>query len=81
MEYYRWLKLGLLLLFCFAVGGTMVAEPLRQKGLGGVHFADVYPGLGAILAGFLVIGLVWFLGRVPQERAQEPPDRASGPEQ
>ena len=49
--------------------------PLREKGFGGVTFKDMYPGLAAILAGPVVIGLLWFLGRVPEGEARQLPDR------
>lgn len=66
--YYQSAKLGLLLLFCFGVGGALIYSGVAEK-KGPVTFEDVYPGLAAIAAGVVLVGLYLFLSRPPANAA------------
>ena len=76
--YYRMIKLGLAVLVIFAMGGYLVYDPLKQKGLRGVEFGDLYPGICAVVAGCGLVGLLWFMSRVPKDESQ-PEDNLNGP--
>ena len=71
--YYHLIKLGGLLLFCFGVGGALIYNGVAGK-KEPVTFDDVYPGVAAIAAGLLLIGLLYWMSRPPKD--DEPP---SGP--
>ena len=64
------LKFGALLMFCFVGGGWMIYDGVAGKN-GNFTFEDVYPGIAAMLAGVLVIGLMHYLTRTPRE--EKPP--------
>ena len=74
--YYRLLKMGATLLFCFVGGGLLIYVGVKDK-KGPIAFEDVYPGLAAIAAGLLLVGLLYWLSRPDKE---EPEAVAGEPE-
>jgi hypothetical protein len=57
---YYALKLGGLLLFCFAGGGWLIHDGITNN-RGRVTFDAVFPGAAAITAGLLAVGLLCYL--------------------
>lgn len=56
------MKMAAVLLFCFGVGGALVYSGVKDK-KGPITFDDVYPGLAAIAAGLILIGLLYWMSR------------------
>ena len=67
--YYRLLKMGALLVFCFAGGGLLIYMGVKDK-KGPIAFEDVFPGLAAIAAGVILVGLFVWLSRPDKEEPE-----------
>lgn len=59
---FLFLKLGATLLFCFGVGGALIYNGVAGK-KGPVTNDDIYPGLAAIAAGVILVGLLVWMSR------------------
>lgn len=75
---YLLFKLGLLLLFCFGIGGWLLFDGVAGKQR--VTFDDVWPGIAAILAGFVVIGLLLYIRRALPDDERPAAAQADAPE-
>lgn len=69
---YALAKLCLFLLFCFGVGGWLLYDGIAGKKQ--VAFDDVFPGIAAITAGFLALGLIFYIYHRTRAEGDPPAD-------
>jgi hypothetical protein len=59
------IKIGLMLVFCFGLGGILLFNAIANS-KGGIEFKEIYPGVCAILVGLILCGGLYYGSRPPR---------------